>query len=87
MCGYDRVIVEPSGIYDVDEFFDALREDPLDQWYEIGNVITIVDAKLEKDLSETADTSWQVKRQMQAVSCFPMQMRRIRYRWMRPLHI
>lgn len=21
MCGYDRVIVEPSGIYDVDEFF------------------------------------------------------------------
>ncbi len=20
MCGYDRVIVEPSGIYDVDEF-------------------------------------------------------------------
>ena len=55
MCGYDRVIVEPSGIYDVDEFFDALREDPLDQWYEIGNVITIVDAKLEKDLSETAD--------------------------------
>ena len=39
----------------MDEFFDALREDPLDQWYEIGNVITIVDAKLEKDLSETAD--------------------------------
>ena len=25
MCGYDRVIVEPSGIFDVDEFFDALR--------------------------------------------------------------
>ena len=22
MCGYDRVIVEPSGIFDVDEFFD-----------------------------------------------------------------
>ena len=32
MCGYDRVLVEPSGIYDVDEFFDVLREDPLDQW-------------------------------------------------------
>ena len=31
MCGYDRVIVEPSGIFDVDEFFDALREDPLDK--------------------------------------------------------
>lgn len=55
MCGYDRVIVEPSGIYDVDEFFDVLREEPLDQWYEIGNVIAILDARLEKDLSEQAD--------------------------------
>ena len=41
MCGYDRVIVEPSGIYDVDEFFDVLRDDPIDRWYEIGNVITV----------------------------------------------
>ena len=31
MCGYDRVIVEPSGIYDVDEFFDVLRDDPIDR--------------------------------------------------------
>ena len=46
MCGYDRVIVEPSGIFDVDEFFDVLREEPLDQWYEIGSVITIMNAKL-----------------------------------------
>ena len=55
MCGYDRVLVEPSGIFDVDEFFDALREEPLDQWYEIGNVIAIVDAKLEKELSDEAN--------------------------------
>ncbi|MCD7833005.1 MAG: GTP-binding protein [Lachnospiraceae bacterium] len=55
MCGYDRVLVEPSGIYDVDEFFDVLHEDPLEQWYEIGNVIAIVDAKLEEDLSEEAE--------------------------------
>lgn len=55
MCEYDRVLVEPSGIFDVDEFFDALREEPLDQWYEIGNVIAIVDAKLEKELSDEAD--------------------------------
>ncbi|MCI6163920.1 MAG: GTP-binding protein [Lachnospira sp.] len=55
MCGYDRVIVEPSGIYDVDEFFDVLMEEPLDKWYQIGNVITIVDAKLEDNLSEEAD--------------------------------
>lgn len=52
MCGYDCVIVEPSGVYDVDEFFDALREEPLDQWYEIGNVIALVDANLDTSLSE-----------------------------------
>ena len=55
MCGYDRVLVEPSGIYDVDEFFDVQREEPLDAWYEIGNVIAVVDAKLEEDLSEEAE--------------------------------
>lgn len=43
MCGYDRVLVEPSGIYDMDEFFDVLHEEPLDQWYEIGNVIAVVE--------------------------------------------
>lgn len=55
MCGYDRILVEPSGIYDVDEFFDVLREEPLDEWYEIGNVIAIVDAKLEENMSEAAN--------------------------------
>ena len=55
MCGYDRVIVEPSGIFDMDEFFDVLRDEPLDQWNEIGNVITIVDAKLEEEMSEEAN--------------------------------
>ena len=52
MEGYDRVIVEPSGIYDVDEFFDTLYEEPLDRFYEPGNVIALVDAGLEEDLSK-----------------------------------
>ena len=52
MVGYDRVIVEPSGIYDVDEFFDTLREEPLDRWYEPGNVISVVSAETEPDLSD-----------------------------------
>lgn len=52
MCGYDRILVEPSGIFDMDEFFDALHENPLDRWYEIGNVITIIDAGLEENLSD-----------------------------------
>lgn len=54
MCGYDRIIVEPSGIYDVDEFFDTLCEEPLDKWYTIGNVITIVNADIEPDLTSHA---------------------------------
>lgn len=55
MQGFDRVIVEPSGIYDVDEFFDVVNEPPLDQWYEIGNVIAIVDSQLEPELSKESD--------------------------------
>lgn len=55
MCGYDRVLIEPSGIFDVDEFFDVLYEEPLDRWYEIGNVIAVVDAGLEEHLSEKSD--------------------------------
>lgn len=55
MLGYTRVIIEPSGIYDVDEFFDVLYEEPLDRWYEIGNVITIVDSKIDDDLSKESN--------------------------------
>ena len=55
ICGYDRVVVEQSGIYDVDEFFDGLREEPLDRWYEFGSVFTIVVAGLEENLSDQAE--------------------------------
>ena len=50
MCGYDRVLIEPSGIFDMDEFFDALHEEPLDRWYQIGNVIAVVDVGLDKKI-------------------------------------
>ena len=50
MRGFDRVLVEPSGIFDVEEFFDVLHEEPLTNWYEIGNVFAIVDASLEKGI-------------------------------------
>ena len=55
MRGFDRVLVEPSGIFDVDEFFDVLRDEPLDRWYRLGNVIAIVDALLPGTLSAQAD--------------------------------
>ena len=55
MSGYDRVLIEPSGVFDVDEFFDVLYEEPLDRWYQIGSVIAVADANLEDSLSESAD--------------------------------
>lgn len=54
MCGYDRVLVEPSGIFDMDEFFDTIHEEPLDRWYTIGNVITIIDAGIDRNLSKAS---------------------------------
>ena len=54
MSGYDRVLIEPSGVFDVDEFFDSLYEEPLDRWYEIGSVIAVADVNLEPQLSKSA---------------------------------
>lgn len=55
MRGFDRVVIEPSGIFDVDEFYDILRDEPLDRWYALGNVVAIVDARLEDALSPQAE--------------------------------
>lgn len=55
MQGVQRVLVEPSGIYDVDTFFEVLYDEPVDKWYEIGDVITIVDAKMDTRMSEQAE--------------------------------
>ena len=49
---YDRVIVEPSGIFDMDEFFDLLHESPLDRWFQVGSVLTILDGTTEDVLPE-----------------------------------
>ena len=53
MSGFTRVLIEPSGIYDADEFFDVLYDEPLDRWYEIGSVIAIVDAQATPFLEDT----------------------------------
>ena len=55
ISGFQRVIIEPSGIFDMDEFFDTLYESPLDNWYEIGSVIAIAPADLEDNLSVDSD--------------------------------
>ena len=55
MRGIDRVVVEPSGIYNPDEFFDVLYESPLDSWYEAGSVISVVDARLPDGFTRSED--------------------------------
>ena len=55
MCGYDRIIMEPSGVFDMDWFFDTLREEPLDSWYEVGSVICVVSAKLPRTMDAASD--------------------------------
>jgi len=52
MQHFDRVVMEPSGIFDMDEFFDTLYETPLDNWFEIGSIVTILDAGMPHSLSE-----------------------------------
>ena len=52
MQNLDRVIIEPSGIFDMDEFFDTLYESPLDRWFSIGSVLTIVDVNTDEKLSK-----------------------------------
>ena len=55
MSGYDRVMIEPSGVFDMDEFFDTLQDSPLDRQYNVGNIIAVIDANLEEKFSEEED--------------------------------
>lgn len=70
MMGYDRVIVEPSGIYDVDEFFDCLHEEPLDRMYEIGSIIAVIDPTADMTLSE--ETQYLMASQIANAGCIVM---------------
>ena len=54
MIGYTYVIVEPSGIFDVDDFLDMLYEEPLERWYEMGSIISLVDADIDRTMSDEA---------------------------------
>ncbi len=50
--GFDRVLVEPSGIYDVDEFFSVMNEAAVRNCCEIGSILAIVDAHLPQSISD-----------------------------------
>ncbi len=50
--GFDRVLVEPSGIYDVDEFFSVMSSDYVSRRCETGSILTVVDTEFDDGLSE-----------------------------------
>lgn len=52
--GCSRIVVEPSGIYDVDEFFDVLSDPRVSSLCEIGCILTIVDPMNQQQLTEEA---------------------------------
>lgn len=52
--GYDRVLVEPSGIYDVDEFFGVMDDPRVAAGCQVGSILTIVDARVPEQLSEAS---------------------------------
>lgn len=54
MQNYSRIIIEPSGIFDVDDFLDMLYEEPLDRFFEMGSIIAIVEAGIDTGMSEAA---------------------------------
>ena len=45
MESWERVVVEPSGVFEAEEFFDILHEEPLDRFYELGSVMAVIDSR------------------------------------------
>ena len=50
--GIERVLVEPSGIYDVDEFFDVMLREPVKSCCEIGSILTLVDTCMDAAVTD-----------------------------------
>ncbi|MBO7711314.1 MAG: GTP-binding protein [Lachnospiraceae bacterium] len=65
--GYDRVLVEPSGIYDVDEFFSVMNAPVVASCCEIGSVITILDVCPPEENSR--ESSYLMLTQLLAAGC------------------
>ncbi|MDY6003757.1 MAG: GTP-binding protein [Bacilli bacterium] len=43
MKRYDYLLIEPSGIFNPNDLLDMLYEEPINNWFELDNVINIVD--------------------------------------------
>lgn len=67
MCGYDRVIVEPSGIFDVDEFLTPSMRNRWQLEKEIGNVIIVWMRSWQRSFLRKRIICWLPRWQMQAM--------------------
>ena len=43
MKHYDYLLIEPSGIFNPNDLLDLLYEEPINNWFELDNIINIVD--------------------------------------------
>lgn len=81
MQHFDRVLIEPSGIFDMDEFFDTLYEPPLDRWFTIGSVLTIVDGEMDTQFNDQmefllgSEAAYAGKLIMSKIGCVPRELR------------
>lgn len=51
---YERVIVEPSGIYTLEDFYDIVEKPEVAQYCEVGCIIVIVDPQQLENLDEAS---------------------------------
>lgn len=52
--GFTRIIVEPSGIFDVSDFFDELSSSELSDKFEVGNVFCLLNGSMSLDTTESS---------------------------------
>jgi G3E family GTPase len=55
MNGVTRIIIEPSGVFNLEEFYDIIQEEPLYSRCEIGSVIALYDSRSDEILSAESE--------------------------------
>lgn len=69
---YDRIIVEPSGVYDISQFYAVMSSPELKGKCNVGNVICVVDPTSLDELDEFSTDM--LKKQIEASGCVVLSM-------------
>lgn len=51
---YEQVLIEPSGIFDAEEFLDLIYDEALGRWYMPGSIIAVIDGEMTGRLGKKA---------------------------------